>query len=111
MRVTSGGEEEFEKLASGATNLIIRKNTPNSTAFFPKAQRGKKKQLSALLFGGLLSHSQRLFYQIGGESESVGLSDRLLEFTCIIPIALTTLFDGSTNKCYNTTPNDHVVNT
>ena len=40
----------------------------------PRVLLGKKKQLSAFLFGGLLSHSQRLFYQIGGDRESVALA-------------------------------------
>ncbi len=34
----------------------------------------------------LLGHTQGRFYQIGGDREAVGLGDRLLEFTCIIPI-------------------------
>ena len=34
----------------------------------------------------LLGQSQGLFYQIGGDRESVDLSDRFLEFTRIVPI-------------------------
>jgi hypothetical protein len=30
------------------------------------------------------SHSQGLFYQVGGDSKSVGFNDRFLQFTCII---------------------------
>jgi hypothetical protein len=43
-------------------------------------------QLSALLFDGLLSHSQRLFYQLGCDRKSVGLGDRFLDLACIIPV-------------------------
>jgi hypothetical protein len=39
-----------------------------------------------MALAGLLGHSQRFFYQIGCDRESVGLGDRLLEFECIIPI-------------------------
>ncbi len=34
----------------------------------------------------LLGHCEGLFYQIGGDRESVGGSNRLLQFTCIMPI-------------------------
>jgi hypothetical protein len=34
-------------------------------------------------FGFPIAH---FFYQIGGNREALGLGDRLLEFTCIIPI-------------------------
>ena len=38
------------------------------------------------LLVGLLGHTQGRFYQIGCNREAVGLDDRLLEFTCIVPI-------------------------
>src|SRR5271157_4130732 len=49
------------------------------------AQRGFCS-LGALLFAGFLSLSQALLYQICCNGKSVSLGDRLLEFTCIIPI-------------------------
>ena len=47
----------------------------------------KQSSLAALRCAGLLSHSQGLFYYIGGDRKPVGLSDRLLELMCIIPIS------------------------
>jgi hypothetical protein len=47
----------------------------------------KRHSFLPLLFGDFLSHSQGLFDDIGGDSESVDLSDRLLQFTRIIPIS------------------------
>src|ERR1700719_3689224 len=35
---------------------------------------------------GLLGHTKGLFYQISGDRESVGLSNRLLQFACIAPV-------------------------
>jgi hypothetical protein len=42
--------------------------------------------LGSPVCAALLGHSQGLFYQIGGDRESVDLSDRFLEFTRIVPI-------------------------
>jgi hypothetical protein len=39
-----------------------------------------------LLFGDFVTHSQGLFYDIGGDRKSVDLSNRLLQFACVTPV-------------------------